>query len=161
MFSYIRRLHGEDGQALTEAPVVITTLCILSLILFQPVVTLYTKMVLGAAAASLCRVVATRDPSDDAQLLQSYSQGKIAGLPRGSAFQVPGSLQVDVSGDAHAEQVRVRLSLTQKTLPLIGLLAGDLQGGTVEVSAEAHSVGALAGLSSGADLEYPVLGQVH
>jgi hypothetical protein len=161
MCSFINKLRSEDGQALSEAPVVITTLCVLCLILFQPVVTLYTKMVLGATAASLCRVVATRGPVDDQALLQSYSQGKISGLPRGSAFQVPGSLRVEISGDAHADEIRVRLSLAQKTLPLLGLLVGAHRDGTVEVSAEAKSVGALSDFAQGAESEYPVLGQVH
>ncbi|MCL2333135.1 MAG: hypothetical protein FWC54_06625 [Actinomycetia bacterium] len=166
MFSCTELLRDERGQALTEAPVVIVTLCLLILILFQPVVTLYTKMVLGAAAASLCRVVATdttsssgEDAAAGGRLLQTYAEGKIAGLPRGSAFQVPGSLRLEVSGDAYAAEVHVRLSVSQKTLPLLGLLVGARRDGTVEIAAEARSVGALAGIGQGADYEYPPLGQ--
>jgi len=161
-------LRDERGQALTEAPIIIVTLCVLALILFQPVVTLYTKMVLGAAAASLCRVVATdsaapgsgEDASATERLLQTYAEGKIAGLPQGSAFQVPGSLRLETTGDAHAQEVSVRLSLDQKALPFLGLLVGARRDGTVEVSAEAHSVGALAGADLGADYEYSPVGQV-
>jgi len=164
----MRVLHDERGQALTEAPIIMVTICVLALILFQPVVTLYTKMVLGATAASLCRVVATDGASSSGasggsagdRLLQTYAEGKIAGLPRGSAFQIPGSLRLEVSGDAHAETVSVRVSLNQKALPLLGLLVGAQRDGTVELSAEAHSVGALAGQAQGADYEYPPLGQV-
>jgi len=163
-----RVLKSEQGQALVEAPVIIVTICMLALILFQPIVTLYTKMVLGSAAASLCRVVATDsaspgsggDASASTRLLQTYAEGKIAGLPRGSAFQVPGSLRLEVAGDAHAAKVSVRLSLTQKALPLLGLLVGADRGGAVEVSAEAHSVGALAGSGQSAAYEYQLLGQV-
>jgi len=161
MFSCTEVLRGERGQALTEAPVVIVTLCVLALILFQPVVTLYTKMVLGASAASLCRVVATEAGSDASakqRLLQTYAEGKIAGLPRGSAFQIPGSLKLEVSGNASSDQVRVRLSLTQKTLPLLGLLVGADRAGRTEVAAEACSRGALAGTGQSADFEYPPLG---
>jgi len=179
MYSCIKasRRHGaillrdERGQALVEAPVVILTLCLLTLILFQPVVTLYTRMVLGAGAASLCRVVATEsalldgdgdsgDGGASARLLKTYAAGKIAGLPRGSAFQIPGSLKVDVSGDAHGAHIQVRLSLMQKALPLLGLLVGADKRGQVEVSAEACSVGALAGHDQDASYEYPALGQV-
>jgi len=151
---------------LVEAPVIIMTICVLVLILFQPVVTLYTKMVLGAAAASLCRVVATEDPGSEGdassrdRLLQAYTQGKIAGLPQGTAFQIPHSLQMEVTGDAYADQVTVRLSLDQKALPLLGLMVGAGHNGTVEVSAEARSVGALVGQTQGAGFEYPDLGQV-
>jgi len=161
-------LKSEDGQALAEAPIIIVTLCVLALILFQPIVTLYTKMVLGSAAASLCRVVATDsassglsgDASASARLLQTYAEGKIAGLPRGSAFQVPGSLRLEVTGDAHSAQVSVRLSLDQKALPLLGLLVGAGRNNTVKISAEAHSVGALVGSDQSATYEYPPLGQV-
>jgi len=161
-------IHSERGQALTEAPIAIVTLCMLALILFQPIVTLYTKMVLGAAAASLCRVVATDGAASSSgggaslseRLLQTYAEGKVAGLPRGSAFQIPGSLRVETTGDAHAAKVSVRLSLDQKALPLLGLLIGARRDGTVEVSAEAHSVGALVGADQDADYEYPPLGQV-
>ncbi len=163
MSSCTERLRDDRGQALTEAPVIITVLCVLSLILLQPVVTLYTKMVLGAAAASLCRVVATeaggRDAASGQRLLWTYAEGKIAGLPRGSAFQIPGSLRVEVSGDAYADKVSVQLSLSQKTLPLLGLLVGAGSNGSVEVSAEAHSVGAFAGSGQSASYEYPPLGQ--
>lgn len=153
-------MRNERGQALVEAPVIIVTLCLLALIMFQPIVTLYTKMVLGAAAASLCRTVATEDSGASDRLLQTYAEGKIAGLPRGAAFQVPGSLRLEITGDACAEQVSVRLSLKQKTLPLLGLLVGAGNAGVVEVTAEARSVGALAGAGQNASFEYPSLGQV-
>ena len=110
---------------------------------------LYTQMALGQIAAELTRIVATEEgtPSGSREtLLKSYVADKLESLPRGSAFRVPGTLRVSVSGNARSEHIEVKVSVRQKPLPLMGLLTGAGVNGDVEVTGRAVSSGAWVGV---------------
>jgi hypothetical protein len=139
------RLDGESGQALAELPFVIVLVCLLALLLVQPVVQLYTKTVLGQVAAELTRVVATEGQSLGGSrevLLKAYAADKLEGLPKGSAFCVPGSLRVQTGGSARSKRLEVQVSVRQQPLPLMGLLTGAGVNGSVEVTGRAVAEGA-------------------
>ncbi|MDR1775464.1 MAG: hypothetical protein LBS17_03280 [Actinomycetes bacterium] len=141
----LRCLQNDAGFSLVETPLVVLCVCLLCLILLQPVVTCYTRLCLGQVAGELARIVAT-DPAgadNDAQTrYKVWAADRLTGLPEGSAFRVAGSLQLQVQGDPGADTVKVTLSLRQKPLPLVGLFGGHASGDTVEVSASALSTGA-------------------
>jgi len=142
-------LRGDSGQALVEAPFVIPIVCILVLMLVQPVATLYTKMVLGQTAAGICRIVATEDtvPSGSRErLIKAYAADKLEGLPSGRIFRVPGTLEVDVQGNAQSDLITVTVSVKQQPLPLMGLLVGAGRAGQLEVSGSASTRGARLGV---------------
>jgi hypothetical protein len=123
--------------------------CALALILMQPLVTLYTKMMLGHAAAELSRVVATAQnapDSKDSGVLTAWAADRLEGLPKGRAFMLPGSLKVSVSGTAHSDVVYVKVSVRQEPLPLFAVLATLTGKRSVEVSAQASAAGALCGV---------------
>ena len=52
-------LHDERGQGSVEAAVVIPVLFLLLLMLLQPGIVLYDRIVMGSAAAEACRLLAT------------------------------------------------------------------------------------------------------
>jgi hypothetical protein len=138
-------MRNEYGQALAELPVVVLVLCVLALLLLQPLAMLYTKMALGQVAAELSRVAAcagTATVPADEKALTVWAADKLEGLPKGSAFMMPGSLKVSVSGDAHSTEVKVRVSVRQKPLVLPAFF-GRSSGGTVEVSGHASAPGTL------------------
>jgi Tfp pilus assembly protein PilE len=145
-----KALRSERGQALVELPFVVVLVCVLSLVLLQPLVQLYTKMVLGQVAAGLCRVVATQGEEvagTQQVLLSAYAADKLEGLPKGSAFYQPGSLRVEVSGAAHTERIEVQVSVRQTPLPLIGFLWGGKGRGSTTVTGRASATGAWRGVS--------------
>ncbi len=151
-----RASRNDRGQALAEAPIVVIVLCCLLLMLFQPIAMLYTKMVLGQTAASLCRTLATDDEGHD---LKAYAQSKLEGLPQGSAFQVPGSLEVRTSGGPSTPEVRVEVSLKQRPLPLMGFLVGTNTQGLITVTGKASCPGTRTNSTQSPEFEYPSLGQ--
>ena len=145
----LKRARDERGQALVELPFIILLLCVLALLLIQPVVYLYTQMSLGQIASELTRVVATegQTPAGSGEiLLRSYAADKLEGLPQGNAFRVPGTLRVTVSGNARSECIEVQVSVMQRPLPLMGLFVGAGLRGDVEVTGRAMSSGAWCGV---------------
>ena len=161
--SFARCCLDERGQALAELPLVIVLVCVLALMLIQPLVYLYTKMALGQIAAELTRVVATEEgaPSGSREiLLKSYVADKLESLPQGSAFRVPGTLRVTVSGDAHSERIEVQVSVKQKPLPLMGLLTGAGINGDIEVTGRAAGTGAWVGVEGSPQSAPQVFGKI-
>jgi len=145
----LRLLQGDSGQALVEAPFVIPLVCIVVLMLVQPVAMLYTKMTLGQIAAGICRIVATEDTTpagSKERLLIAYSADRLEGLPSGRIFRIPGTLKVDVQGNAQSELITVTVSVKQQPLPLMGFLVGAGRTGQVEVSGSASTRGARLGV---------------
>jgi len=144
---------NEKGQSLAELPYVVLLTCLLVLMLIQPVIFLYTQMALGQVASGICRIVATEDSTlsgSKETLIRSYATDKLEGLPKGDAFRVPGTLRVDVSGNAKSERIEVTVSVKQKPLPLVGFLftaaTGTKAGADIEVSGRAATRGAQVGV---------------
>ncbi|MCL2525519.1 MAG: hypothetical protein FWE46_00485 [Coriobacteriia bacterium] len=141
--------RDDSGQALAELPVVVILVCIVIMMLLQPVATLYTKMALGQVAASVARVVATEtaDVSGSREIaLSAYAQEKLEGLPAGAAFRVPGTTRVHIQGNARSELIEVVVSVRQQPLPLMGLLVGAGMQGDLEVRGRARTKGAQVGV---------------
>ncbi|MCL2379231.1 MAG: hypothetical protein FWC81_00370 [Coriobacteriia bacterium] len=132
--------QNEKGQALAELPWVILIMCVLILMMIQPAIYLYTQMTLGQVAVGIGRIVATKDEETghgQDGLLHSYAADRLAGLPRGDAFWIPGTLQVEVSGNSRSEVIEVSVSLKQEPLPLMGFLVGASINQNVEVTGHA------------------------
>jgi len=146
----LRRFTSDErGQALAELPFIVVLVCVLALLLIQPMVQLYTRMALGQIAAELTRVVATeaQDPAGSREtLLKSYAADKLESIPHGNAFRIPGTLKLSVSGNARSERIEVQVSVKQRPLPLMGLLVGAGLRGDVEVTGRAITKGAWLGV---------------
>jgi hypothetical protein len=137
------------GQAIVEAPFVIIALCLMAILLFQPVVQLYTRMVLGQVAGELARVAAV--DVEGGKVLQAryeaWAADKLRTLPAGTAFSIPGSLKVVVQGNARSERISVQLSVRQKALPFFSFLGKRGDKGTVTITGKAHAPGTLTQVS--------------
>lgn len=140
---------GDKGQALVELPYAIVLICMLIILLVQPVIFLYTRMVLGQVAAGVCRIVATeaQTPAGSKEIMMnSYAADKLQSMPNGKAFYVKGSMRIEVKGNAKSEQIEVTVSVKQEPLPLMGLFVNAGLAGDVTVSGTARARGAQVGV---------------
>lgn len=145
-----RLLHMQDdaGQGSVEAALVIPVLFILMLLLIQPGILLYDRMVMNAAAAEGCRLLATSGGSFGSSegSCEAYIRHRLASIPPHPCFHIHDSgctWDIDCSGNESAGQVRVSISNKVRPLPLfdagaalLGLTDGD---GNLTVRVEAHA----------------------
>lgn len=123
----VLKLHCADerGQATVEAAFALPIVMLLVLMLVQPGIILYDRMVMQGAAAEGCRLLATAS-SSDAEICEEYVLRHLGSVPQQSLFHIHEgtcSWEVELSGDSASEQVSVRISNALKPLPLIGSLA--------------------------------------
>lgn len=139
-----RRLHDESGQATVEAAFLLPVLLGLVLLLLQPGILLYDRMVMQHAAAAGCRVLATQPSGDPAGVCRDYVLRRLGAVPPLDCFHVHGggcSWEVELAGGESSDTVQVSVSNKVKPLPLVGFsaaLLGVVDGSgalTMEVSA--------------------------
>lgn len=150
---FSRIASDDNGQSLVEAPIAITAVCFLILLLLQPIAYLSAKMMVGYAAADLARVTATDEQYGDGQhdaMLKAIVHDKLAALPQTQLFYIPGSLEVEIGGGPVSDFYRVSVKIKQKPFPgLAALLGADSEGfitvaGSTEVRG-AHFMADMAG----------------
>lgn len=135
--SYIRRGVGDCGQATIEAAFLIPVIFLLLLLLLEPSILLYDRMVMSAAAADGCRLIATSTGADgvsDAQLKDAILR-HLGSVPQQDLFHVHGgncSWDIQLAGDETSQYVSVSIKTKVKPLPvvdfgstLLGLTDGD------------------------------------
>lgn len=139
-------IGGAGGQATVEAAFVIPVIFLLLLLLIQPGVLLYDRMVMNAAASEACRMLATRSPDVgvDGQAYEEAVRRRLGAIPQQENFHCHEggcSWAIALSGDEHSEEVRARISGRVRLLPLLdagaSLIGMADEDGTVEVSVEA------------------------
>ena len=137
------RLRAEDGQATVEGAFLIPLIFLLLLLLLQPGVLLYDRMVMSSAAAEGCRMLATRSSASgiDASGYREAILRHLGAIPQQECFhrhQDGCSWEIEFTGDEHSPQVGVRITGSVKLLPLLdvgGTLLGLGDGkGNIEVS---------------------------
>lgn len=138
---------NERGQASVEAAFLMPVLFTCLLLLLQPGMVLYDRMVMQAAASDACRLVATKTDAagDSSQAVEAYVRHRLGSIPPVSCFHVHEgecSWDIQVEGDERAQQACVRISGKIRPLPLLdagstllGLSDGD---GLLEVAVEAR-----------------------
>lgn len=148
------------GQASVEAAFLIPVLFVLMLLLMQPGIVLYDRMVMNAAATEACRLLATKTESagDMNDSCKSFVLHRLGAIPPVSCFHVHDegcTWDVRFEGDESSDVVRTTISTELRPLPLIGLgasLAGivnDKGNFVVEVTAEQTTQPLWVGDSSG------------
>lgn len=122
---------GECGQATVEAAFLIPIIALLVLMLSQPTVILYDRMVMGSAAAEACRLLqtATGDTADAAA--KAYTERRLGAIPPIDTFHVhePCSWEIATTGQEGSEYVTARIANKVRPLPLMSPLAmgfGDM-----------------------------------
>ena len=115
-------LQSEAGQATVEAAFALPVLMLMILLLVQPAIVLYDRMVMQAAAAEGCRLLATAQV-EGATLdrCEDYVRRRLSSVPQQDCFHVHGgdcSWDIQLESDSEAG-VLVRIENELKPLPLL------------------------------------------
>lgn len=144
--SFCAGAWGERGQATVEAAFVIPILFIALLLLIQPGILLYDRMVMQAAAAEGCRLLATKTDAAGAMdaACEAFIRHRLGAVPPHDCFHVHRagcSWDIAMEGDEASQSVRVTIGNDVRPLPLLDVGAvllgmSDAQGNVhIEVSA--------------------------
>lgn len=125
------RTLDERGQGTVEAALVIPILFLLLLMLIQPGIVLYDRMVMQGAAAEGCRVLATKTAAFGSmdKGCEAFVRHRLASIPPHECFHVrePGrSWIIELEGDESSETVSVTVENRVRPLPLFDAAAGLL-----------------------------------
>ena len=155
--SRARAKSAQRGQSTVEGAFLIPILLVLLLLLIQPSIFLYDRMVMQAAAAEGCRALATQSPSSPGGIkpYEDYILRRLGSIPQQDNFHVHStgcSWRIEMTGNEASEQVSVSITNELKPLPLfdVGAEALGLTNGngnfelTVEVSTPAKSAWVLS-----------------
>lgn len=130
------------AQATVEAAFAIPILMILILLLLQPGIVLYDRIVMHGAAEEGCRLLATSDGSGQSN--EDYIRRRLSAVPQVDIFHIHSggcSWNIELDGDEGQDEVSVRISNELKPLPLLDsamALAGLLNGnGNLEIEVSA------------------------
>lgn len=134
----------EDGQATVEAAFALPVLFLLVLLLVQPGIVLYDRMVMASAAAEGCRLLAT-GAGDEAAAVALVKR-HLGSVPEQDNFHVHRSVctwEVICEGGGAADRSRVTVRTEVRPLPLLDMgaallgLVNERGNLVVEVTAEA------------------------
>ena len=79
-------LREESGQSTVEAAFALPVLMVLFLLLLQPGIILYDRIVMEGAAAEGCRLIATA--ADPGQVEEDYIRRRLSAVPQADIFHV-------------------------------------------------------------------------
>ncbi|MDO4501798.1 MAG: TadE/TadG family type IV pilus assembly protein [Coriobacteriia bacterium] len=154
------RLRDRGGQSTVEAAMLIPFLFGGMLLLIQPGILLYDRLVMEGAAAEGCRALATASAGESGQV-RDFVLRRLGSVPPQDNFHVHGgscSWQVELTGGRSSDRVAVDVTTKVRPLPLLdfGLgLMGALDGSgclTVHVRSEQATQPSWAfGSSAGSD----------
>lgn len=149
MCSFLKTLlcRNSDGQALVEAVVVVMLVSVMSLVLIQPALTLMVRMVVGYATGCLARASATDSSlfTNREEVFETYVKHKLNVLPSGSYFYDAQSVKVEVGSASGDSLYQVKVSLSQRPLPFVGVLMAQNDGQIhIEERASLYSASAFA-----------------
>ena len=122
MFSAIEKHKCEQGQSTIEAAFALPILMILVLLLVQPAILLYDRMVMSSAAAEGCRLYSTAS-SDVVGVCDDYVRRRLSAVPQLDQFHVHSNgctWDISFEGGESAQVSQVSISTEVKPLPLIG-----------------------------------------
>ena len=114
----------DDGQATVEAAVLIPVLFVALLLLVQPGLVLYDRMVMSAAATDACRLAATKTDvaGESAQAVEAFVRHRLGAVPPVACFHMHEggcSWRIEVTGDESAQRVSVAIENKLRPLPLL------------------------------------------
>jgi hypothetical protein len=134
MYSYIEHsdgrsiqwiLRSRQGQGTVEAAFLIPILFLLMLMLCQPMILLYNRVVMENAANEGCRLLATKTNQGtySEEKYEGYIKRRLAAIPPIDIFHVrtdERSWEIEQTGDETSATVAVRIINKVRPLPLIG-----------------------------------------
>ena len=122
----MERIREERGQGTVEAAFVIPILFLLLLMLMQPGIVLYDRMVMKGAASEACRLLATGsgEYGGAGSSCEAFVRHRLAAVPQHDCFHVHGggcSWRIESTGGEDSGMVTVRIANELKPLPLVGI----------------------------------------
>lgn len=117
------RAHSvrEEGQSTVEASFALPVVLVLVLLLVQPGIVLYDRIVMQAAAAEACRLLAT---SSDGALAEDFVRRRLSAVPEQDLFHIHGSgctWRIEMQGGETSAEASVTIRNEVRPVPLIGL----------------------------------------
>lgn len=115
-----------QGQATVEAAFLVPLLFIGLLLLIQPGILLYDRMIMHAAASEACRLLATKTDVAGAsqKSCESFVRHRLGAIPSVAFFHVHEgqcTWTIDLEGDEASPYVRTRITHEVRPLPLLDL----------------------------------------
>lgn len=139
--------EGTKGQATIEAAALIPVLFILLLLLLQPSILLFDRIVMKNVAAEGCRLLATKTPvlSEGKDPYEEYVLTRLSSIPEEDHFHVHSqgcSWKVSLTGDETSNRVGVQIVNKVKPLPLVDFMSRSIgltdSDGFFEIKVEAE-----------------------
>lgn len=121
--AWLRCLANRSGQATVEAAFALPVVLICILLLAQPGIILYDRMVMRQAALEGCRALVT-NPSGNASDCRAYVLRRLGSIPPQDLFHVHQagcSWVIKLSGNESSGDVSVSIDNAIKPLPLINV----------------------------------------
>lgn len=113
-------IRDDRGQGTVEAAVVTPVLFLIMLMLLQPGIVLYDRLVMGNAAAEGCRLLATAT-DDMAGSCEAFIRHRLAAVPQHDCFHVHSgycSWEIELDGGETNQTASVRIRNELRPLPL-------------------------------------------
>ena len=148
----------DRGQGTVEAALLIPVLFIVLLMLLQPGIILYDRVVMNYAAAEGCRLLATSTAGAPMthDRCENLVKRHLGAIPQQDLFHLHAdgcSYEVELSGDEESAVVAVRITNSVKLLPLFDTgarLVGASSDGTLRISVQRSARTKPAWLGTGA-----------
>lgn len=108
------------GQATVEGAFLIPVILLMLMLLIQPGILLYDRVVMQAAASEGCRLISTRPLNDSSDAYKGYVLRRLGSIPQQENFHVHEggcSWEVAFEGDEGSERVLVRVKNQVAPLP--------------------------------------------
>lgn len=138
----------EEGQSTVEAAFAIPVLFVMVLLLVQPGVILYDRMVMQAAAAEGCRLLATSTQAQGAMQAscEEFIRHRLSSIPSHECFHVHDggcTWDIQLNGDEASQRVSVHIATEIRPLPLFdaaaALMGATNNRGNLTIAVEAHA----------------------
>ncbi len=113
------RSYSDSAQATVEAAVFIPVALLLLLILTQPAILLYVRMVMNSAATQALRVLVTRSAEASDLTYKNMIEFQLSAVPDVGVFH-EGSWEIELVGNELSSEVSVSISTKVEPLPLVG-----------------------------------------
>lgn len=133
-------LRTDTGQATVEAAFMIPILFLVMMVLLQPGIVLYDRMVMNHAAAEGCRMLATSTDSADSsgERCEELIRRRLGAIPQHDLFHIHEggcSYEVVLMGGDSSPMVQVEISNRIRPLPLniLAPISGESPDGSMEI----------------------------
>lgn len=114
------RVFAHRGQATVEGAFLIPVILLMLMMLVQPGILLYDRMVMNAAASEGCRLIATCPAGEVSDAYEGYVRRRLGSIPQQDNFHVHGSgctWDISLEGDEETDRVSVTIGNQVKPLP--------------------------------------------